>query len=315
MYSAVIWGSFIDKMNGVSTKDSEPIELEEAGMFAQALRYNQESQELSVAVQAVHVSTNRVSGRLLNDKVEIIDDGKGMAKFRANPEIQLEMDRQGEAKVISWVPAGHQLFTYYGSSSEGDTDDRKWTHRDDQLVEFRKGAKHDEDMVRKGGKNQKDIRQYTPKEALKRQYTQEVGAEMLENMDMEMEMAMKASTGNKEIIAEIRKVQEYIGSVQQRETELSRLSGDEISRVVQAAEYSGAVIDRIVGVSVGVEAKRQRQGTKGHDPSVLGKLMCSETKHGKVLEAGQKIEITRKEAIKRKKKRLEKRRPNLQSRK
>ena len=160
-----------------------------------------------------------------------------------------------------------------------------------------------------------DILQYTPKEALKRQYTQEVGADMLDNMDMEMEMAMKASTGNEEIIADIRKVQEYIGSVHERETELSKvLSGDGISEVVQAAEYSGAVIDRIVGVSVGVEAKRQRQGTKGHDPSVLGKLMCSETKHGKVLEAGQKIEITRNEAIRKKRKKLEMR-PNLQSRK
>ena len=295
MYSAVIWGSFIDKMKGVSTKDSEPIELEEAGMFAQALRYNEESQELIVAVQAVHVSTSRVSGRLLNDKVEIIDDGKGMAKFRANPEIQLEMDRQGEAKVISWVPAGHQLFTYYGSSSEGDMDGRKWTHRDDQLVEFRKGAKHDEDMVRKGGKNQKDIRQYTPNAALKRHYTQEVSAEMLENMDMEMEMARKASTGNKEIIAEIRKVQEYIGSVQQRETELSRLPRDEISRVVQAAEYSGAVMDQIIGVSVAVEANRQRQGKKGHDPSVLGKSMFSEAKRGKAMERAERkrpIEMT-----------------------
>ena len=227
MYSAVIWGSFMDNMSRVSTKDSEPIELEDAGMFAQALRYNQGSQELSIAVQAVHVSTNRVSGRLLNDKVEIMDDGKGMAKFRAHSEIQLQMDRQGEAKVISWVPAGHQLFTYYGSSSEGDTDDRKWTHRDDQLVEFKKEAKHDKSMVRKGGKSQTDILQYTPKEALKRQYTQEVGADMLDNMDMEMEMAMKASTGNEEIIADIRKVQEYIGSVHERETELSKvLSGD-----------------------------------------------------------------------------------------
>ena len=63
------------------------------------------------------------------------------------------------------------------------------------------------------------------------------------------------------------------------------LSGDEISK---AAEYSGAVIDRIVGVSVGVEAKGQRQGTKGHDPSVLGKLMCSEIKHGKKVERVEK---------------------------
>ena len=71
MYSAVIWGSFMDNMSSVSTKDSEPIELEDAGMFAQALRYNQGNQELRIAVQAVHVSTNRVSGRLLNDKIEI----------------------------------------------------------------------------------------------------------------------------------------------------------------------------------------------------------------------------------------------------
>ena len=72
-----------------------------------------------------------------------------------------------------------------------------------QLVEFKKEARHDKSMVRKGGKSQTDILQYAPKEALKRQYTQKVGADMLDNMDMEMEMAMKASTGNEEIIADI----------------------------------------------------------------------------------------------------------------
>ena len=130
--------------------------------------------------------------------------------------------------------------------------------------------------------------QYTPNAALKRHYSQEVSAEMLENMDMEMEMARKASTGNKEIIAEIRKVQEYIGSVQQRETELSRLPRDGISRVVQAAEYSGAVMDQIIGVSVAVEADRQRQGKKGYDPSVLGKSMFSEAKRGKAMERAER---------------------------
>ena len=93
-----------------------------------------------------------------------------------------------------------------------------------------------------------DILQYTPKEALKRQYTQEVGADMLDNMDMEMETAIKASTGNEEIIADIRNVQEHIGSVHERETNLSKVvSGDEISKVVQAAEYSGDLISTVVG--------------------------------------------------------------------
>ena len=186
----------MDNMSRVSTKDSEPIELE--GMFAQALRYSQKSQELRTAVQAVHVSTNRVSGRLLNDKVEIVDDGKGMAKFRAHSEIQLQMDTRGEAKVISWVPAGRQLFTYYGSSSEGDTDGRRWTHRDAQLVEFKEEAMHDNSMVKKGGKSQKDLLQYVPNDALRRQYAQKASADMLDNMQMEMGMAMHGSVNRQQ---------------------------------------------------------------------------------------------------------------------
>ena len=292
MYSAVIWGNFMDNMKRVSTKDSEPIVVEDAGMFAQTLRHNQRSQELRTAVQAVHVSTNRVSGRyrLLNDKGEIVNAGKGMAKFRTHSEIQLQMDTRGEAKVISWVPIGCQLFTYYGSSNEGDTDNRGWTHRDAQLKEFKEGARHDKDMVKKRGKSQEDLLQYVPNNALRRQYAQGAGADMLANMQMEMGMAMEASTGcNKGIEADIREVQEYIGLVQERETQLFKvLSRDDISTVVQAAKDKGSVMYRIIEVCMGVEAKRQRQGQEDYDPTSIADLMRSEMQKGKKLALVEK---------------------------
>ena len=64
------------------------------------------------------------------------------------------------------------------------------------------------------------------------------------------------------------------------------LSRDDISTVVQAAEYSGAVMDRIVEVCVGVEAKRQRQGQEDHDPTPIVDLIRSEIQQGKKVGTG-----------------------------
>ena len=91
MYSAVI--KEVQHMEKVSTKDSEPIVLEDASMFAHTLRHTLMSQELKADVQAVHVSTNEVSGRLLNDKCEMVTAGKGVTKFRKHPEIQLRIGK------------------------------------------------------------------------------------------------------------------------------------------------------------------------------------------------------------------------------
>ena len=79
------------------------------------------NQELNTDVQAVHVSTNKVFGRLLNDKCEMVTAGKGGTSFRKHPKIQLQINKQGEAKVINWVQMGQQLFTFYGKSNEGKT--------------------------------------------------------------------------------------------------------------------------------------------------------------------------------------------------
>ena len=158
-------------MEKVSTKDSEPITLLDASMFAQTLRHTLASQELNTDVQAVHVSTNKVSRRLLNDKCEIVTAGKGGTKFRKHPEIQLQIGKQGEANVINWVPTGHQLFTFYGKSNEGETNDQGnalWIHRDMQLSHAKEGTRHDKEMVRKGGKSSEGIRNYRPCNALQR---------------------------------------------------------------------------------------------------------------------------------------------------
>jgi hypothetical protein len=131
------------------------------------------------------VSTNKVSGRLLNDKCEMVTAGKGVTKFRKHPEIQLQIDKQGETKVINWVPIGRQLFTFYGNSNEGETDNQGnalWIHRDAQLIEAKEGTRHDEDMVRKRGTGAEDLKNHRPCNALQRQYTQGAGADVLSNI-------------------------------------------------------------------------------------------------------------------------------------
>ena len=90
------------RMEKASKKDSEPIELEDAGLFAQALSVNMMTDVLGIVVYAVHVGTTKVSGRLLNDKVEISGIETKKAKFLHHEDTPLEIDRAGEAKVVSY---------------------------------------------------------------------------------------------------------------------------------------------------------------------------------------------------------------------
>ena len=85
-----------------------------------------------------------------------------------------------------------------------------------------------------------------PNNALRRQYAQGAGADMLANMQMEMGMAMEASTGcNKDIEADIREVQEYIGLAQERETNTA------VQGVVKRWHIDSSSSSRVQGIGNG----------------------------------------------------------------
>ena len=96
------------------------------------------------------------------------------------------------------------------------------------MSQVKEGIRHDKEMVQKGGKSSEDIRKYRPCISLQRQYAQGAGVDVLSNIQMEMGMAMNALTGcNKGIEAGIKEVQQYIGSVHERESLLLEVLSEE----------------------------------------------------------------------------------------
>ena len=315
MYSAVIWGNFVDRLGKASKKDSEPIELEDAGLFTQALSVSALTDVLGMVVYAVHVGTTKVSGRLLNDKVRIGEVETKKAKFLHHEETPLEIDRAGEAKVVSWVPAGNQLFTYYGPSKEGDLiqKEEKWPHRIKQLAEVRAEKAHEKGMISQGGMSQEDIQNHIPIDALKVKYTREIMREMMTNMDTEMRMAEDASTHlNAEIDNDIREVRDYFKHTLDDESpEYDCLVPNRMEKYLmknhvkeddcvlreasQTVVNKMAVTEGIMKVSMKIEAKNQSlaPALDGAVAKQLRKAVAKETGEGDLLVEANKLMMKR----------------------
>ena len=113
-------------------------------------------------------------------------------------------------------------------------------------------------------------------------------------------MAMNAPTGRNEgIEADIKEVQEHIGSVQKRESLLlEALSEEDINNdaakrqsmvtLIQATKDKGNTAGRLIGLCMAVEARRQCQGQEDYDPSSMANEMKKEAARGKGSDRAKK---------------------------